>query len=73
MRCPAEHSGQLLQPSPEPVRRTAAPVRTMSAVMARASTSRRWLSEGEMFGVRRRDTWAKRTGTQRLVPGEPWS
>ena len=70
VRWPAEHSGQLLQPRPEPVRRTAPPVRTISAVSTSASWFSRWLSEGETVGRRRRDTWAKATGTCRLVPDE---
>src|SRR5580698_6781886 len=69
VRCPTEHSGQSAQPRPEPVRRTPAPVSTMRAVSTRARTSRRWLSEGETVGVRRRDTLRKRTGARRLVPG----
>ena len=73
VRCPAEHEGQSLQPSPDPVRRTAPPVTTMSAVRTRASTFSRWLSEGETVGIRRRDTRAKRTGAGLLVPGEPSS
>src|ERR1700729_4008445 len=71
VRWPTEHSGQSAQPRPEPVRRTAAPVSTMRAVRTRATTSSRWLSEGETVGVRRRDTPGKRTGARRLVPGEP--
>src|SRR5271168_132724 len=71
VRCPTEHSGQSAQPSPEPVRRTAAPVSTMRAVRTRARTLSRWLSEGETVGVRRRDTPGKRTGARRLVPGVP--
>ena len=62
VRWPTEHSGQSAQPRPEPVRRTAAPVSTMRAVRTRATTSSRWLREGETVGVRRRDTPGKRTG-----------
>ena len=67
MRCPVEHSGQSLQPRPEPVRRTAPPVTTMRVTRARASTLRRWLREAETVKGRRRDTRANGTGTSRLV------
>ena len=73
VRWPTEQSGQSLQPRPDPVRRTAPPVTTMSAVRTRARTFSRWLNDGETVGVRGRDTRAKRTGASRLVPGEPRS
>src|ERR1700685_1469977 len=71
VRCPTEHSGQSAHPRPEPVRRTPAPVSTMRAVSTRATTSSRWLSEGETVGIRRRDNPGKRTGARRRGPGVP--
>ena len=62
-----EHSGQSLQPRPDPVRRTAPPVTTMRVTRASATMLRRWLREAETVKGRCRDTCGNRTGTSHLV------
>src|SRR5271166_3846260 len=52
VRCPVEQLGQSAQPSPDPVRRTAAPLTTIRVTTTSESTQRRRKTTGETVGRR---------------------